>query len=94
MHAADVNMSLPARPKPAVHIPLHMCHVAFFSMLTLFCSPIQTQLTILYILQVTLTGGAEHPAKVVGFDEDRDVAVLQLVTEEGDLVRSTPLMFA
>ncbi len=37
-------------------------------------------------LQVTLTGGAEHPAKVVGFDEDRDVAVLQLITEEGNLV--------
>ena len=37
-------------------------------------------------MQVTLTGGAEHPAKVIGFDEDRDVAVLQLVTEEGDLV--------
>lgn len=35
-------------------------------------------------LQVTLTGGAEHPAKVVGYDEDRDVAVLQLVTPEGD----------
>ena len=38
------------------------------------------------ILQVTLTGGAEHPAKIVGFDEDRDVAVLQLITTEGDPV--------
>ena len=37
-------------------------------------------------LQVTLTGGAEHPAKIVGFDEDRDVAVLQLITTEGDPV--------
>ncbi|DBA79043.1 TPA: Protease Do-like 1, chloroplastic, variant 2 [Trebouxia sp. C0004] len=36
-------------------------------------------------LQVTLTGGAEHPAKIVGFDEDRDVAVLQLIAEDGDL---------
>ncbi|DBB12853.1 TPA: Protease Do-like 1, chloroplastic [Trebouxia sp. C0006] len=36
-------------------------------------------------LQVTLTGGAEHPAKIVGFDEDRDVAVLQLIIEDGDL---------
>lgn len=35
-------------------------------------------------LQVTLTGGAEHPAKIVGFDEDRDVAVLQLITTDGD----------
>ena len=39
-------------------------------------------------VQVTLTGGAEHPAKIVGFDEDRDVAVLQLVTPEGDPVGS------
>ena len=38
------------------------------------------------IAQVTLTGGAEHPAKIVGFDEDRDVAVLQLITTEGDPV--------
>ncbi|KAL3137949.1 Protease Do-like 1, chloroplastic [Trebouxia sp. C0009 RCD-2024] len=35
-------------------------------------------------LQVTLTGGAEHPAKIVGYDEDRDVAVLQLITTEGE----------
>ena len=39
-------------------------------------------------LQVTLTGGAEHPAKIVGYDEDRDVAVLQLITTEGDPVGS------
>lgn len=38
------------------------------------------------VSQVTLTGGAEHPAKIVGFDEDRDVAVLQLITNEGDPV--------
>lgn len=41
-------------------------------------------------MQVTLTGGAEHPAKIVGFDEDRDVAVLQLIVEDGDLVSVTP----
>lgn len=41
-------------------------------------------------MQVTLTGGAEHPAKVVGFDEDRDVAVLQLVTTEDDPVSPWP----
>ncbi len=39
---------------------------------------------------MTLTGGAEHPAKIVGFDEDRDVAVLQLIIEDGDLVSITP----
>lgn len=43
-------------------------------------------------LQVTLTGGAEHPAKIVGFDEDRDVAVLQLVIEDGELVSVAPLL--
>jgi len=42
------------------------------------------------VVQVTLTGGAEHPAKIVGFDEDRDVAVLQLIIEDGDLVSITP----
>lgn len=42
------------------------------------------------MVQVTLTGGAEHPAKIVGFDEDRDVAVLQLIIEDGDLVSITP----
>lgn len=43
------------------------------------------------VVQVTLTGGAEHPAKIVGFDEDRDVAVLQLIIEDGDLVSITHL---
>ena len=43
-------------------------------------------------LQVTLTGGAEHPAKIVGFDEDRDVAVLQLVIEDGELVSVASLL--
>lgn len=38
------------------------------------------------VVQVTLTGGAEHPAKIVGYDEDRDVAVLQLITTEGEPV--------
>lgn len=47
-------------------------------------------------LQVTLTGGSEHPAKIVGFDEDRDVAVLQLITKEGDPVSALllPCKFA
>lgn len=40
------------------------------------------------VVQVTLTGGAEHPAKIVGYDEDRDVAVLQLITTEGEPVSS------
>ena len=44
------------------------------------------------MVQVTLTGGAEHPAKIVGFDEDRDVAVLQLVTTEGEPVSALPLL--
>ena len=45
-----------------------------------------------HAVQVTLTGGAEHPAKIVGFDEDRDVAVLQLVTTEGEAVSALPLL--
>lgn len=32
--------------------------------------------------QVTLTEGKEYNATVVGFDEDKDVAVLQLKTDE------------
>ena len=31
-------------------------------------------------------GGAEYPAKVLGYDEDRDVAVLQLVYGDGEPV--------
>jgi len=49
-----------------------------------------TKLHLAGVVQVTLTGGAEHPAKIVGFDEDRDVAVLQLIIEDGDLVSITP----
>lgn len=30
------------------------------------------------LLQVTLAGGDGQPAKVVGYDEDKDVAVLQI----------------
>ena len=33
-------------------------------------------------LQVTLTGGQELKAKVIGFDEDKDVAVLQIQVGE------------
>lgn len=32
-------------------------------------------------VMVTLTGGNDYPAKVVGFDEDKDVAVLQIDTQ-------------
>lgn len=31
-------------------------------------------------------GGQEFPAKVLGYDEDRDVAVLQLVFGDGEPV--------
>ena len=33
-------------------------------------------------------GGQEFPAKVLGYDEDRDVAVLQLVFGDGEPVSS------
>lgn len=35
-------------------------------------------------------GGQEFPAKVLGYDEDRDVAVLQLVFGDGEPV--SPLL--
>ena len=60
-------------------VQLHVCQVPSWQIYTLVC-----------VVQVTLTGGAEHPAKIVGFDEDRDVAVLQLIIEDGDLVSITP----
>ncbi len=60
-------------------VQLHVCQVPWWQSYTLAC-----------VVQVTLTGGAEHPAKIVGFDEDRDVAVLQLIIEDGDLVSITP----
>lgn len=31
-----------------------------------------------FMSQVTMTGGEEYPANVVGFDADKDVAVLRL----------------
>ena len=33
-------------------------------------------------LQITLAGGKGQPAKVVGYDEDKDVAVLQIDMKE------------
>lgn len=38
-------------------------------------------------LQVTLTGGQEVKAKVVGFDEDKDVAVLKIQLSDEKKVR-------
>jgi S1-C subfamily serine protease len=32
--------------------------------------------------QVTLSGGKDQPAKVVGYDEDKDVAVLQITQKD------------
>lgn len=43
-------------------------------------------------LQVTLMGGQEFPAKVLGYDEDRDVAVLQLVFGDGEPVSIDTLL--
>ena len=40
-------------------------------------------------LQVTLTGGQELKAKVIGFDEDKDVAVLQIQVGEDKKVRTS-----
>lgn len=38
-------------------------------------------------MRVTLSGGTDYPAKVVGFDEDRDVAVLAIDTGGAEPLR-------
>lgn len=38
-------------------------------------------------LQVTMTGGQEFKAKVIGFDEDKDVAVLQIQVADEEKVK-------
>jgi S1-C subfamily serine protease len=38
-------------------------------------------------VRVTLSGGTDYPAKVVGFDEDRDVAVLAIDTGGAEPLR-------
>lgn len=42
--------------------------------------------------QVTLAGGEGQPAKVVGYDEDKDVAVLQI--DPKDMVSEAPVTLA
>lgn len=93
-HAAVMAvLSVPRLNADFMLIWLISCQLNCISLVTIVrhCGlSMATKLKRVWLLQVTLTGGAEHPAKIVGFDEDRDVAVLQLVTEEGDQVSPSP----
>lgn len=43
--------------------------------------------TLPLLAQVTLSGGEGQPAKVVGFDEDKDVAVLQIDAKDMEVLQ-------
>ena len=58
-----------------------MHHVSLPPSATLRLLPFLHEEPTVSLLQVTVAGGEEYRAKVIGFDEDKDVAVLRLKTE-------------